>query len=364
MKILFVDNADLVGGAEEHLLDLSAWLAGKGVEPVFVAREEGHFREALRQRGFAHYPSSRVWPRKALSLFQVARAIAREKPDVISVNREHDLLPAYIALGMARPALRRTPRTVAVFHTPTGRRHDVLARYDEVLCTSDFTAGAFIRANPWIRDRVAVIHYGIRIHDVDRVGKLRRDRPRRFFTERGFPIIGMVGELWKNQEELVDAARLLISEFPHLTVAVVGGGYPSQMTALQEKIRRYGLGRNFVLTGRVNRGRIPDVFHDFDLSVSTHRNEGFGIVHIESLANLTPVVAYNVGGYVEMLRDGGGRLVEGGVEELAGAVATLLRDDGRREVLAREGRQIVEEKFSLERMGERHLDYYRRIVQS
>lgn len=362
MKILFVDNAGLVGGAEEHLLDLSAWLAGNGVEPVFVAREEGHFREALRQRGFTHYPSSREWPRKALSLFQLARAIAREKPDVLSVNREHDLLPAYIALGMARPALRRMPRTVAVFHTPTGRRHDVLARYDGVLCTSDFTAGAFTRVNPWIRDRVAVIHYGIRIHDADLAAKLRRDRPRRFFTERGFPIIGMVGELWKNQAELVDVAGRIVGEFPDLTVAVVGGGYPSQMAALKEKIRTYGLERNFVLTGRVDRTRIPDVFHDFDLSVSTHRNEGFGIVHIESLANLTPVVAYNVGGYVEMLREGGGSLVEGGAEALAGAVASLLRDDGRREVLAREGRRIVKEKFSLERMGERHLRYYLEVL--
>ncbi len=362
MKILFVDNAMLVGGAEEHLLDLSAWLAKKGVEPVFVAREEGHFPEAIRQRGFTHYRSSRQGPRKALSLFQLARAIAREKPDIVSVNREHDLLLAYIALGMARPALRRRPRTVAVFHTPTGRRHDVLTRYDGVLCTSDFTAGAFIRANPWIRDRVAMIHYGIRVPEVDAAAKLRRDRPRRFFTGQGFPVIGMVGELWKNQEELVDAARLLVREFPQLTVAVVGGGYPSQVDALKEKIRRHGLERNFVLTGRLDRRLIPDVFHDFDLSVSTHRNEGFGIVHIESLACLTPVVAYNVGGYVEMLREGGGSLVEGGVEALADAVASLLRDDGRREALAREGRRIVEEKFSVERMGERHLRYYSEVL--
>ncbi|MGE5662727.1 MAG: glycosyltransferase family 4 protein [Deltaproteobacteria bacterium] len=362
MKILFVDNAGLVGGAEEHLMDLSAWLTGNGVETVFVAREEGFFREALTRRGFAHHPSSREWPRKALSLLQLARAIIREKPDVLSVNREHDLLPAYVALGMARPFLPRLPRTVAVFHTPTGRRHDVLARYDGIVCTSRFTADAFIRANRSIRNRVAVIRYGIRIPDVDPEPKLRRDRSRKFFSDRGFPIIGMVGELWKNQEELVEVARPIVREFPGLTVAVVGGGYPSQFESLREKIRLAGLERNFVLTGRQGRERIPDIFHDFDLSVSTHRNEGFGIVHIESLACLTPVVAYNTGGYVEMLREGGGILVDGGAGELASAVVGLLGDDGRREALAREGRRIVEEKFSVSRMGEDHLGYYRAIA--
>ncbi|WP_054693623.1 glycosyltransferase [Geotalea toluenoxydans] len=147
-------------------------------------------------------------------------------------------------------------------------------------------------------------------------------RERRVLKGRGFPVIGMVGELWKNQEELIDAADALRRVFPDITVAIVGGGGTQH---LEEKIARYGLQRNVVLTGRIPRQQIPDLFYDLDLSVSTHRNEGFGIVHLESLAAGTPVVAYNSGGLVEILRRGGGVLVDGVTTDFVREVTALLR---------------------------------------
>ena len=250
----------------------------------------------------------------------------------------------------------------AVFHTPTERWLPVLRRYEGILATSRFTADALARANPRVAGRIQVIPYGIRLWPAEREAKLRKDRARRFFAGRGFPIIGMVGELWKNQEELLEAARHIVRSFPAVTVAIVGGGYEERMSALKRRARDLGLDGNVLFTGRVDRSRIPDIFFDFDLSVSTHRNEGFGIVHIESLAGLTPVVAYNSGGYVEMLREGGGVLVEGGVESFADAVVSILRDDGYRMRLAEEGRRIVEDRYTVERMGADHREYYRRFV--
>jgi glycosyltransferase involved in cell wall biosynthesis len=104
------------------------------------------------------------------------------------------------------------------------------------------------------------------------------------------------------------------------------------------------------------------LFHDLDLSVSTHRNEGFGIVHIESMASLTPVVAYNSGGLVEIVRKGGGVLVDGGPREFARAVVGLLEDDGRRHDLGLEGRKVVEDHFSIDAMGRNHLRYYQDVL--
>jgi glycosyltransferase involved in cell wall biosynthesis len=289
-------------------------------------------------------------------------AIVREQPDIVSVNREHDLLPTWISAKLSAPFLRRTHKLAAVFHTPTGRSIPVLRYFDGIVCTSLYTAQGFARTNPSVGAGISVIPYGIRLWPTEGEGKFRRDRERRFFKGRDFPIIGMVGELWKNQEELVEAARIIVREIPSATIAIVGGGWDHQVAALKRKTLDLGLEDHVLLTGRVDRGRIPDIFHDFDLSVSTHRNEGFGIVHIESLASLTPVVAYNSGGYVEMLRDGGGVLVEGGTQEFAETVVKLLRDDALRRRLGEEGRRIVESRYTLERMGQAHLEYYRRLA--
>jgi len=360
MKILFTNNARVCSGCEDHLLDLALWLRQQGVEPVFLVREKSTLHKKLDDCGIRAYPAF-IPDRKAGLLNRIARVIIAEKPDVISINREHNILPVTAAALLARPFLRKRPKMVAVFHAPTGRWYPGLQRFDGIIGTSDYTLEPFIRRNPGIREKSTVIRYGITIPDVDAAGKLVRERPRKYFTERKFPIIAMVGELWKNQEELVDVGRILVEKFPEITIAFIGGYEESR--PLTEKINASGCPERFIWTGRLDRKLIPDVFFDLDLSVSTHRNEGFGIVHIESLAGLTPVVAYNSGGLVEIIRKGGGVLVDGGPGEFAAAVIDLLGDDDRRFRLGVEGRRVVEDNFSVDAMGRQNLEFYTKIVE-
>jgi glycosyltransferase involved in cell wall biosynthesis len=362
MKICFVNNAKLCSGAEEHLLDLGKWLREHDVEPVFLTRETSIFKErAIRDR-FKVHPVFTDGAKKLLSVYRLVKPILKEKPDVISVNREHSIFPTYFALKLVLPYLRHKPKIVAVFHTPTGRCYPVLKNFDGIICTSEYTANSFIKSNPAISGKIRIIHYGIELCDADSGEKFEKDRKRRFFKDRCFPIIGMTGELWKNQEELVDAAVHLRKAFPDITLAIVGGGSEEQFERIRESICSKGLEGNFILTGKVDRRLIPDILFDLDLSLSTHRNEGFGIVHIESLASRTPVVAYNSGGLVEIITKGGGILVNGTTEDLAKAVASLLSDDDKRFTLGREGRKVVEQNFSLEKMSLDHLNYYQNMV--
>jgi glycosyltransferase involved in cell wall biosynthesis len=119
-----------------------------------------------------------------------------------------------------------------------------------------------------------------------------------------------------------------------------------------------------VLIPRVPRTRIPDIFYDFDVSVSTHRNEGFGIVHIESLAAMTPLVAYNCGGIREIIANGGGVLVDGGTAELAETLAKFLSDAQLRHTVGVEGRTVVKEQFTIEIMCRKHYDFYAYLANS
>jgi glycosyltransferase involved in cell wall biosynthesis len=354
MKIFFVNNARVASGAEEHLLDLAKRITGHGVEPIFLVREDGNLKGKLLERGYTVYS---VFTEKKLSLpLRIARLIRQEKPDVISVNREHNIYPVFAGYLLALPFLKKRPRLANVFHTPTARWYPFLSWiFDGIIATSRYTGGSFYPKNHGMEAKTTIIHYGIEPPVVDPTVKFDRNRPRRLFTDRRFPIIAMVGELWKNQEELIDATVHLTKEFPDITVAIVGGG---GMEHLQAKIRRLGLENNVILTGRIPRERIPDLFFDCDLSVSTHRNEGFGIVHIESLAAGTPVVAYNSGGLVEIVEKGGGVLVNGQTEQFATAIIELLKDDEKRFALGREGQQVVAENFTLDRMSDNHVAFY------
>jgi L-malate glycosyltransferase len=359
LKILFVTNSRLSSGAEDHMLDLASWLRKNGQEPVFLISRGAVLERQLGEAGIPFHPVFDKSRQLTLPL-RIGRAVLDEQPDVISINREYNILPVLYTTRLVSPGLGKKPKTVAVFHTPTGRYYPGLKNIDGIIATSGYTGAAFARANPGIERIMEIIHYGIRLPDADEAAKSVRNRPRRYFRDRGFPIIGMVGELWKNQEELVDATPMMLEAFPDLTVAFIGGF--GESASLNERIARLGLQRHFVLTGRLPRALIPDVFHDLDLSVSTHRNEGFGIVHIESMASLTPVVAYNSGGLVEILRKGGGMLVDGGTRGFARAVTDLLADDARRHGMGLEGRRVVEDHFSIDAMGRNHLRFYQKVL--
>lgn len=357
MKVILVNNSKGSSGGEEYLLDLAQRIGAYGFEPIFFIHEEGMLNRKVRDAGYRfHQVFSRKWWKIP---FLSARAIREEKPEIILVAREHNLYPVAAGYLLAAPLLTRKPRLISVFQTPTGRPYPLLTNlYDGIIATSEYTAQSFFPKNPGMERKTRIIHYGISLPPLE-PDKFTIDRPRRVLKGRPFPLIGMVGELWKNQSELVDAGVQLCTAFPDITIAIVGGG---DMEPLQRRIALLGLENNIILTGRIPREQIPDLFYDLDLSVSTHRNEGFGIVHIESLAARTPVVAYNSGGLVEIIRKGGGVLVDGGVDDFCRAVVVLLEDHQRRFALGEEGRRVVQEFFALETMAERHAAFFHHLL--
>lgn len=357
MKIVFVINARLVSGAEEHLLDLTKMFPAYGIEPVFFVRAGGAFEKRLKECGVKTHPV--FVPSRLKTIWNISKALIHEQPDIISVNREHNIYPTLLSYYLAAPSLKIRPKLVAVFHTPTGRSYPFLSTlFDGVIATSEYTGSSFWANNPGLKKLTTIIHYGVEL-SLLQADKSDKNRERRILKGRKFPVVGMVGELWKNQEELVDATVALKKAFPEITVAIVGGGGTEH---LEKKIAAYGLESNIVLTGRIPRSQIADLFYDFDLSLSTYRNEGFGIVHIESLAACTPVVAYNSGGLVEIIRNGGGCLVDGNTETFVKRVIDLLHDDDTREQLGKKGRSVVEKQFTIAAMGNAHRRFYQELL--
>src|SRR6266540_2773648 len=101
MKIIFVNNAKVASGAEEHLLDLVKDISSYGIEPVFMVREGGILEGKLKERGYRYYST---FNDKKLSLpMRIAGVIREEKPDVISVNREHNIYPILAGYFLALP---------------------------------------------------------------------------------------------------------------------------------------------------------------------------------------------------------------------------------------------------------------------
>jgi glycosyltransferase involved in cell wall biosynthesis len=366
LKILYVCNASNfigIGGMEYHVLDITTWLEKHGVTTALAVRKNTFFQRTILKNRPHVYPLSWTGLRKILSFFQVANSIREFSPDIISINREKDIIRVFFIAKVVGLFLKKRPKIVAVFHNPGWQRYYILGMLDGILFPTLFMKKGYLRKNGGAEAKSAVIYHGIEVHAVDIAEKLNPNRERRFFKGREFPLIGMIGEMRKNQTELIDAAYYLKKKRKDFTIALVGRGNDDEIKSLQAKIDRLGLSENFLFTGRVDRSLIPDVLHDLDLSVTTNRDEPFGIVHIESLASCTPLVAYNSGGPVEILEQGGGILVNGGPEEMAEKIFTVISDNELRKSLGLAGRAAVEKHFSIDAMGEQHFKFYQAVLE-
>lgn len=355
MRILLVNLSRGWGGGQEQLADLATELAEQGDTLHFLCRSESFSVPRLVSRGFTVHKFSGT----VSGVLCAARLIICERYDAVLVTREHDLAKIALAWMLARLAGVRG-RFVMAYHTATNRRQLLISVPDAIVCISSYVRNKLLTGNRVETHRLHVVHNGIALEPEPAAERFNRYRLKTVFSDAPFPLIGMVGAFFKNQQELIAITPRLREAFPNIRVILLGNRDELPLLPpLFDQIRTLGLEQTVFIPEPVERSRMNEVFADFDLTVSTFRNEGFGLVHIESLAAGTPVVAYDEGGQVDILCDSGaGVLVHGGPHELSAAVIALLQDDERRYAMGRKGVELVRTRFSSKAMAAA----YRRIL--
>jgi glycosyltransferase involved in cell wall biosynthesis len=230
--------------------------------------------------------------------------------------------------------------------------YNVLA--DCVLANSESTKRTLLGSAPWLRaDRVEVVYKGI-----DPAPYL--DRPeagaavrRELGITDDAPVVGFVGQIIQRKgiPDIVACMPRVVERVPDARFLFVGEG--ALLEFLQANVRERGLERNTVIAGF--RRDIPAVMKALDVLILPSIVEGFGYVLVEAMAAGKPVVATNVSSIPEIVRHGEtGLLVEiNRPDQLADAIATILLDRSRAVAMGRRGRDVVLQRFTLDRMLDR-----------
>ncbi|MDD2944134.1 MAG: glycosyltransferase family 4 protein [bacterium] len=355
MKILFINNDKGWGGGQEFLLQLAKELRGNGCEIHFVVRGGSPSELRFGELGFTIHPAFHTLK----TFINLAAIMRREYFDIVSINREHDIPLTVISRFMAFP-FSPFGKVTMNYHIPVARRQYFLGVMNAIVCVSNHIRETVLQSDPSLADKTLVIPNGIKISFPVTEEKFTSTRQRRYFKDSSFPLIGMVGAFWKNQIELIECIPALRDKFPNIKIVFVGDNTEVPLvTPLIDKIQELQVESQVIFTGKVPREDISNIFFDLDLSVSTHRNEGFGLVHLESLSTGTPVVCYNEGGQIDIFDGtGAGVLVDGGPSEFVSEVISLLKDHQRRFDMGRTGVELVRKRFSVEVMTARYVEFF------
>lgn len=197
--------------------------------------------------------------------------------------------------------------------------------------------------------RYVVVPNGI---DADRYGA---PGPRLF---PGRPVVGAVGRFSpeKGHGVLVAAFARVRATLPEARLVLVG--YGGEEAALREAAARAGVADAVTFAGE--RASF-EVLPSFDLFVQPSLYESQGLAILEAMAAGRPVIATDVGGVRDVIRDGQtGLLVPAGdAAALAAAIVSLAGAPERAGALAVRARADVRERFSVDRMVAAYARLYR-----
>jgi glycosyltransferase involved in cell wall biosynthesis len=160
----------------------------------------------------------------------------------------------------------------------------------------------------------------------------------------------------KRVETLLEAATILRTKLTDFKIAIVGDG--PLRDKLKQRADSLGLADCVKFLG--SRTDIPTLLKSAKIGVLTSQSEGCSNAILEYMSTGLPVVATAVGGNLELVEDGSsGYLVAvADSEKLAQRLKELISNGELRQRMGKRGRQLVEQRYSLERMVAAHEDYY------
>ncbi len=149
-------------------------------------------------------------------------------------------------------------------------------------------------------------------------------------------LIGYFGRIkkYKSIEHLLQAVAIVIKEHPDLKLVIIGDG--DNKINLQNLSNKLEIEKNVEFTGFVDDVTKVNLLQQMWFLVNTSSKEGWGLTVIEANACKTLVIASNVPGLKDSVKDGEtGLLYEyGNIPELALKIKLLLNDNRLRDKLS------------------------------
>jgi len=353
IRVLFVDHAQALGGAEYSLLLLLEHLDCRRFSPI-LACNEGRLAEQARSLDVqvVIVPMPRL--RKTLAapirlgraVATLVRVIRRSDVDLVYSNTMRASFYAALAARYARCPLLWHVRDI---YKPGAYVRWMSGLSAGIIATSMATARV-------VPDGAALhlVPNGVDLQAFDRYYSSGDIVRQEWGISLSAPLVGIVGRLrpWKGQGAFIRAMAVVRQAHPQARYVVVGGtvfegdeSYREELAALAEDV---GLGDSLVFAGQ--RDDLAAVLSALDVMVHCSISpEPFGRVMIEGMAARLPIVAYDQGGASEIVVAGEtGLLVPPGeVRALGKAVVALLDDCDLARRLGDAGRRRVEQHYEV-----------------
>ena len=371
LRVLYLIDSLGPGGAQKQLVTLVRSLDRTLVTPeVAVYHPLSHFRPELDTAEVPVHLLAGSGGRDPRVFISLARLLARECYDIV-----HSYLSTPGTLArLAAPFSRGTRVVVSERNVDLGHSRVRLAlerllcrRAGAMIANADAIAREVKRLVPAWAGRVHVIPNGMDWSEPTKAERAAGDEFRARHLGDAEILLGVVGrvEHQKAPNLLVDALELVPDPLLRkLKIVWVGPRIDAELAAsVESRLAGSALAGRVVFLGETRDTR--SVYLGVDGILLCSRWEGFPNVVLEALADGRPVVATDVGDTGKLLHDGswGWLVPPDDAQSFAEALCRLVvtpRDELVE--MGRAGSSFVLSEYSVERLVERTMAVYRRVL--
>ncbi|MBI4618813.1 MAG: glycosyltransferase family 4 protein [Desulfobacterales bacterium] len=360
-NILHTEWSDGWGGQEKRILLEATEFQKRGHYVVLASTGESEIGKRAREAGI---PTVTIPMRHSFDLsasFRIFRLIKEKGIEIVNTHSSVDSWVASFSAKLARsPILIRT-RHLSV-PISTNPLNFIYRLPDAIITTGESIKERMVKINKLDNSKIFSIPTGVKLEEFD--PNINGQYLKKELGIDGItPIVTMVAVLrsWKRHEIFLDAARLVLKDFPKAKFLIVGEG--PRRKNVEAKIEELGINDFTIMTG--HREDIPEILSISDISVLTSESsEGVPQALIQAMAMARPVVATNAGGIPEIVSDGQtGMLIEpNDADKLAKSILRLLKDREFAQRIGNNARKLVEYRFSCDAMIDRITNLYKTIL--
>lgn len=360
------------GGSERQAAQLVRLLREDETHRIFVAclNGEGVLRGEIERLGFDEIPEFKLTSFYDMNMArQLSRGRKFLRENQIDIIQTHDFYTN--VFGMIAGRMARVPVRIAAKRetgTKTGGQRFIERR--AYAFAQKIVANAGAVRNHLIEtgvpaEKVEIVYNGLDLARFDLKNERRAEILKKFKlpADENLKFVTIVANFRsdvKNQAMFLRAARRVKEKFAGARFVLAGEG--ELINKMKDLAKDLGLeNESFFID---NCGDVPRLLAVSDVCVLSSRTEGFSNSILEYMAARRPVVATNVGGAGEAVRDGeNGFLVASDDDEaMANRLLELLPDSEKIKTFGKRGRAMVEEKFSTAAQLKKTLELYDRLL--
>lgn len=356
MRILHIDTERTWRGGEQQLLYLVKGLKEREHTSSVICQPGSSLEDAVKKAEIDAIPIKMRSEIDILAAWKIGRFLRRGKYDILHAHTSHahsiGLLARFFGKVKAMAVSRRVD-----FPIRSRLKYNSFAVHYIAVSEAIKRVMAAGGISP---QKIDVVRSCIDLDMLDNA--VISDVRAEFGIGKDIIIIGNIAHMadHKGQIYLIRAANIIKNKYQNIKFIIVGDG--ELRSRLELEAHKLGLNDILIFTGF--RKDVISVLASFDIFAFPSHLEGLGTSLLDAMAMRKPIVSTTAGGIPEAVKNGiNGILVPPkDPESFAKALLSLIENRALRLKYGNAGRTLVEEKFTVDKMVEGTISFYKKIL--